>query len=149
MELVRTDASHPDFIGLVRALDTELAIRDGEDHAFYHQFNAITHLKHCIIMYHNGIPLGCGAIKPFDDTSVEVKRMFTTPESRGKGLASELLNALEQWATELGYSSCVLETGLKQPEAIALYTRNNYERIPNYGQYINVTNSLCFKKVLK
>lgn len=146
MKLARTDASHPDFIGLVRALDADLAIRDGADHAFYHQFNAINQLKHVIVLYKNGIPFGCGAIKPFNSDSVEIKRMFTTPDSRGTGIASLILNALETWALELGYTSCVLETGVKQPEAIALYKKNGYKSIPNYGQYEHVENSKCFKK---
>ncbi|MBP1841497.1 GNAT family N-acetyltransferase [Formosa algae] len=146
MELLRTDSNHKDFIALVKLLDSDLAIRDGEDHAFYAQFNKIDMLKHVVIAYNNAIPVSCGAIKPFDTTSVEVKRMYTAEQSRGQGLASIVLSELEQWAKELDYTSCVLETGMQQPEAIALYHKNGYELIPNYGQYANVENSRCFKK---
>jgi GNAT superfamily N-acetyltransferase len=58
------------------------------------------------------------------------------------------LKALENWAREMSYSRCVLETGIRQPDAIALYKKNSYTLIPNYGQYIGVENSLCFEKYL-
>ena len=148
IHLLRTDSKHPDFIELVRRLDADLAERDGDDHAFYHQFNAIDHLNQVVVTYVDDTPLGCGAIKAFDNTSMEVKRMYTLPESRGKGIATLILAELEQWASELNFTHCVLETGKRQPEAIALYTKNGYEVTPNYGQYIGVKNSVCFKKQL-
>ncbi len=80
---------------------------------------------------------------------MEIKRMFTLPEARGIGIASLILAALESWAAELDFSKCILETGFKQPEAIALYEKNGYSRIENYGQYAGVENSLCFEKKLK
>ncbi|MGJ8593325.1 MAG: GNAT family N-acetyltransferase [Aquaticitalea sp.] len=146
--LKRTNSSDLDFIKLVACLDADLKIRDGEDHSFYHQFNAITNLNHCIVCYDDSIAVACGAIKPFDQDTAEVKRMYVLPAFRGKGIASYILNALESWAKELGYSQCVLETGLKQPEAISLYKKNGYQLIQNYGQYIGVENSVCLKKQL-
>ena len=146
--ILRTDSSNTDFRALVALLDEDLALRDGEDNAFYAQFNGIAVLKHCVVYYENGIALGCGALKRFDANSMEVKRMFVNPEVRGKGIASLLLVALENWAKELGYEQCVLETGLRQPEAIALYKKNKYNIIPNYPPYEGVANSICFRKVL-
>jgi GNAT superfamily N-acetyltransferase len=98
------------------------------------------------VAYQHNVAVGCGAIKAFDDASMEVKRMFTLPESRGTGIASNILHALETWAAELGYKTCVLETGKKQPEAIALYQKSGYEITPNYGQYVGIENSVCFMK---
>ena len=147
-KLVRTDSSNSDFISLVALLDADLAQRDGEEHGFYSQFNGITHLKHTIVLYENNIPLACGAFKPFDKTTVEVKRMFVQPNHRGKGIASKVLSGLEVWAKEVGYTSCILETGLRQPEAIALYKKNGYKIIPNYPPYQGIANSVCFKKML-
>lgn len=92
--------------------------------------------------------VGCGAFKEFNDETVEIKRMFVPDEQRGKGIASKVLKELEAWALELGYTTCILETGKRQPEAIALYKKNGYELIPNYGQYAGVENSVCFQKVL-
>ena len=85
-------------------------------------------------------------LKPFDDHSLEIKRMYVIPEFRGKGVAKLVLAELEGWAVSLNYKFCVLETGLRQPEAIALYNKNGYQRIENYGQYAGVENSLCFAK---
>ena len=149
VELIRTDAANPDFIVLVKQLDADLAPRDGEDHAFYSQFNKIDAIKHVILAYENGRPCACGAIKDFAPDTMEIKRMYTIPESRGIGLATKILTELEIWAAELGCKKCILETGIRQPEAIALYQKNGYVRIPNYGQYIGVENSLCFEKVIR
>lgn len=146
--LLRTAASHADFQSLVALLDADLAERDGDEHDFYHQFNSIDSLKHCMLLYDKNTAVGCGAIKAFDPVSMEVKRMYVPPQERGKGIASRLLIGLETWAKELGYSRCVLETGIRQPEAIALYEKHGYQRIPNYGQYIGVANSVCFEKKL-
>ncbi len=149
MNIIRTTSKNKDFVALVKLLDADLAIRDGEDHAFYDQFNKIDSIKNTVVCYAENIPVGCGAFKPFEKVSVEIKRMYTLPQQRGKGFASFILNELEAWATELGYTSAVLETGIKQPEAIALYKKNGYKRIENYGQYAGVENSLCFEKKLK
>ncbi len=146
IRLLRTDSSNPDFISLVRELDAELAIRDGDEHAFYDQFNKIDHIQHVVIAYENDIPVSCGALKVYAPGVMEVKRMFTLPERRNRGIALRVLKELEAWAAEMSYQKCILETGVKQPEAIRLYTKNGYTRIPNYGQYAGVENSVCFEK---
>lgn len=144
----RTDASNPDFRLLVTQLDQDLAIRDGEEHSFFAAFNKIDHIKNVVVIYEQDMALGCGAIKEYEPGVMEIKRMFVIPEQRGKGIASLVLAELEKWAMELGYPSCILETGIKQPEAIRLYEKNHYNRIPNYGQYEHVTSSVCFEKKL-
>lgn len=74
---------------------------------------------------------------------------YVVPAKRGQGFAAGVLEELETWSGELKYKTCVLETGKKQPEAIAFYKKNNYKIIPNFGQYANVENSVCFEKELK
>ncbi len=148
IQFIRTDSANTDFIQLVAALDADLRIRDGEEHAFYAQFNKIDTIKHVIVAYENSIAIGCGAIKPFAPDCMEVKRMFVLPEHRGKHIATAILEQLENWAVELKNSTCILETGTRQPEAIALYTKCGYERMDNYGQYAGVVNSVCFSKRL-
>ena len=81
-----------------------LANRDGDEHSFYQQFNSIDALQYTIVAFSDKIPLGCGAIKEFDANTMEVKRMYVIPEFRGKGMASQLLLELEQWAFALGYT---------------------------------------------
>jgi len=149
IQLLRTDSTHPDFIHLVKYLDADLAIRDGEDHSFYNQFNKIDRIKYVVIAYENNTSLGCGAIKEYDPSAMEVKRMYVSPESRGKGIASQILGELEKWAKEMNYAKCILETGKKQPEAIRLYEKNGYKITPNYGQYTGIENSVCFEKALR
>ena len=146
--LHRTNAQHPGFILLVRQLDAYLAEVDGDDHAFYDQFNSISNLKHVVVAFHGDDAVGCGAIKEYDAKTVEIKRMYTSPDNRGKGIASLVLQELEKWAAELSYSKCTLETGKRQEEAIRLYQKNGYSPIPNYGQYADVENSVCMEKLL-
>jgi putative acetyltransferase len=146
LHLIRTDQDHEGFIALVNLLDKELSIRDGEDHAFYNQFNGIEGLNHVVLAEQDGIFLGCGAFKPLDHDAVEIKRMFVEGNNRSKGVASLVLKELEIWAAQEGYKKCRLETGKKQPEAIALYQKRGYEKIPNYGPYVGVENSVCFQK---
>jgi GNAT superfamily N-acetyltransferase len=148
--LTRTNSANNDFIDLVKSLDADLAIRDGDDHPFYDQFNKIDSIKYVIIAYdENSTAIGCGAIKQFDPNAMEVKRMFVLLEERGKGIAGKILKELEIWATELGNTKCILETGIKQPEAISLYKKSGYRFIDNYGQYAGVENSICFEKLLQ
>lgn len=142
----RTDAHDAAFQKLVSDLDRDLAIRDGNDHAFFAQFNKLHDIKHVVVVWDGEEPVGCGAFKPYANDAVEIKRMFVPPVHRKKGIASLVLNGLERWAHELGYRRCVLETGKKQPEAIALYTKCGYQNIPNYGQYAAVPSSVCFEK---
>ncbi len=148
MKTIRTTSENTDFQKLVKQLDAYLAMMDGDEHAFYNQYNKIDLLKHCIVIYDNEEAVACGAIKALDSKSMEVKRMFTLPEKRGKGLASKILIELETWAKELSYEKTVLETGKRQIEAIALYNKCGYKVIPNYGQYAGIENSICFEKEL-
>jgi GNAT superfamily N-acetyltransferase len=149
LTLIRTNSDHPDFINLVKDLDAYLKIVDGDDHEFYNQFNNIDVLKHTVIAYLDNQPVGCGAFKPFNNSSVEIKRMYTSPIARNKGIASAILKDIEDWAKELNIKSTLLETGLKQTEAVKFYKKNNYKIIPNFGQYAGVENSVCFLKELK
>jgi putative acetyltransferase len=145
---IRTDSKNTDFQKLVKKLDADLSARDGKEHSFYAQFNKIDSIKYAIIAYKDNMPIGSGAIKEFSEAVMEVKRMYVIENYRGKGIASVVLNELEKWAKELGYKKCILETGKRQPEAISLYLKKGYSTIPNYGQYKNVENSICFEKKL-
>ncbi len=146
--LIRTDAARPEFAELVKNLDIDLARRDGADHSFYAQYNTLHSIKHVVLLFENEKAVACGAIKELEPNCMEVKRMYTLPAFRGRGFAGQVLEALEKWAKELGYQKCRLETGKRQPEAIALYTKQGYQIVPNYGQYAGIDNSVCFEKLL-
>lgn len=148
IKLLRTDSTHPDFIELVKQLDAYLAEKDGNEHAFYAQYNKVDLIKHVVVAYNGNEALACGAIKAFAPQVMEVKRMYTSPQGRNKGVATQILAELEKWAKELGSEKCVLETGKRQIEAVALYPKLGYQSIPNYGQYIGMDNSVCFEKRL-
>jgi len=149
ISILRTNSDNNDFIKLVKLLDADLAERDGQEHSFYAQFNTIDKIKYVVLAYENEKLLGCGAIKEFRANTMEIKRMYVSPESRKRGIASKILSELENWVSELSYAKCILETGKRQPEAIGLYKKNGYTLIPNYGQYAGMENSLCFEKQIK
>ena len=148
MTLTQTNQASKDFQQLVALLDAELAIRDGDDHAFYHQFNGIESLDHVIVAYDNGQAVGCGAFKARNKQQVEIKRMFVLTAARKKGYATAILKALETWAAEIGFNEAILETGKAQIEALSFYPKQGYDEISNFPPYIGVENSVCFKKPL-
>jgi N-acetylglutamate synthase and related acetyltransferases len=92
--------------------------------------------------------VACGALRPVDDSTCEVKRMFVLPEYRGQGFSAQILKALEEKAEKFNYSKIILETGKRQPEALGLYGKYGYTVIPNYGAYANREMSVCFSKKL-
>lgn len=145
---IRTDAQNQDFVALIKLLDEDLAARYGEKQAFFGQFNKLDQINHVVVAYIHEKAMGCAAIKKYDDENTEIKRMFVRSESRGKGVAQQIMAELEQWAKELGFQNCILETGDKQPEAINLYLKCGYVITENYGQYIGVEESICMKKTL-
>jgi GNAT superfamily N-acetyltransferase len=145
----RTNSGNEDFQELIKHLDAYLRIQDGDDHAFYAQYNKVDAIRWVVVAYNDGVAAGCGAIKPYGEQTIELKRMFVQQGNRGKGIAQAMLKELEQWASEEGFSTCILETGIKQVEAIRLYTKAGYERMENYGQYAGVENSVCMQKQLK
>ena len=100
----------------------------------------------------DGEPVGCGAVRRVvggPAEAAEIKRMYTAPVARRRGVSRALLARLEAEAAALGYATLQLETGLRQPEAIALYETAGYHRIPSYGQYEGDELSVCFAKDLQ
>ncbi len=148
LSFIRTNSKDYIFIDLVSKLDEDLAVRDGEVHSFYHQYNSIEGLDYVVIVLNEKEGIGCGVIKPYNIDSVEIKRMFVVDSYRGQRIATEILEKLEEWALELGYTRAILETGLSNPEAITLYKRCGYGIINNYDQYAGMENSICFAKQL-
>jgi GNAT superfamily N-acetyltransferase len=147
--IIRTNSEHPDFRMLINALDEDLYNRNGEAQLQYRQYNQVDQINHVVVAYIENKPVGCGCFKSFDNETIEIKRMFVLPEMRGRQLAAKLLQELEQWAVEEGFTKAVLETGLRQVEAIRLYTVAGYSLTENYGQYIGMEDSICYRKELK
>lgn len=148
VRLVRSDSTNEDFRSLIPHLDRELRDNDGDEADYYVQYNKVDDIRYVVIAYRDDVPVGCGALKRYDDATIEVKRMFVSGGHRGKGLSRAVLSELERWAQELGYRSLILETGRTQTAAIGLYLGSGFHVIPNYDQYIGVSNSVCMKKEL-
>jgi GNAT superfamily N-acetyltransferase len=97
----------------------------------------------------DGTPVGCGALRPLEPGAAELKRMYVVPAARGRGLARLLLAGLETEACEQGWTTLRLETGPRQPEAVALYTGAGYQPIGAFGHYRDADgDSLFFERTL-
>lgn len=101
-----------------------------------------------LVAWLDGEPVGCGGLKRLDDRTAEIKRMFTAAGGRRRGVARAVLRGLVEGARALGYSRVWLETGLEQPEAMALYEAEGFHRIPTYGRYRDDPRSRCYELVL-
>lgn len=101
-----------------------------------------------VVAYREETPVGCGGLRPLDATHGEVKRMYVVPAARGTGVSSAILRGLEDAARARGWDRLVLETGERQPDAMRLYEREGYRRIPNFGYYVDSPLSRCYEKRL-
>ena len=99
-----------------------------------------------LVVRSEGKAIGCGALVPMGEEVVEVKRMFVVPSERGHGIAKKILEELERFAREFEYDAIRLETGVKQPESIALYGKDGFYRIPNFPPFENDATAVCFEK---
>ena len=144
VRLVECDS--PDFAVLVSTLDAELEDRypglstDGPPPA--------QDLLVAVVAYSGDAPVGCGALRELEPGVVEIKRMFVLPEARRLGAARRMLEVLEARGRALGYSAVRLGSGVRQPEALALYESCGYCRIPLFGEYEGATLCVCYEKAL-
>lgn len=148
VKILQTDSKSLDFIELARMLDEDLVDRYGELQKQYDQYNKVAYIQTVIIIYMDKNPVACGAFKEYDANTAEIKRIFVKKEHRNQGLAKLLMNTLEDLVKSTGYTCALLETGIKQYEAIRFYKNIGYTVIQNYGPYIGDINSICMEKAL-
>lgn len=148
LRVVRTDGQDRDFGRLIVLLDEDLYVRHGDLQKQYQTHNRVASTSDVVLIYEDGVPVACGAFKEHDRESIELKRIFVVKEARRRGLARLILSELEALGRERGYRYAVLETGLRQLEAISLYQSAGYVEIPNYEPYAGNANSVCMKKAL-
>ena len=135
---------------LLAELDADLAERYGDDEpvaATPSQF--LPPGGAFAVVYIDGEPQACGGYRRIDDTTAELKRMYVRPRARGHGLARRLLAALEVAAAHAGYRHLWLETGLSQPEAIALYESAGYTPVASFGQFARAPSQRCYGTALR
>ena len=146
IKTIKTTSENQDFINLVADLDKSLWERYPEENQDYWQNNILEINPNVVIIYLDNKAVACGCFKKYDINTIEIKRMFVSPEARGMGFAQKILQQLELWASELDYSFSVLETLHKQKEAIGLYQKVGYSIIDNYEPYVGLKDSICMKK---
>lgn len=128
------DIRSEDSLQLIKELSEELGLLYGGDGTAGFQLSDVEVPRAAFIVARiDGYPVGCGALRPLDETSVEVKRMYTRSGYRRKGIAQAILAEADRLASELGYTNLKLQTGPPQPEAPALYERVGYYRIPIFS----------------
>lgn len=149
MRLNRTDSNDKDFLFLADLLNKELTAIYGDIQVEYEQYNRLGHIETVLVIYHNELPVACGCFKQYDAKTAEIKRMFVLNEHRRKGIAAQILNELEYWAKQAGFIQIILETGNRQPDSIALYTKAGYQQIANYEPYMEMVESVCYCKILQ
>lgn len=146
VKVVKTTSENSDFLSLIKTFDEYLWERYPELKTNYWGNNIIELNKNVVVIYLDEKAVACGCFKKYDKNTIEIKRMFVSPEARGLGLAQRVLQELELWAKQFNYSVSVLETLHKQQEAINLYQKVGYAIVDNYGPYIGLDKSVCMKK---
>ncbi|MFC3991873.1 GNAT family N-acetyltransferase [Actinoplanes siamensis] len=138
----------PAGAALRRAQRAELDARYGSDDHEPGGAPQASEIDIFLVAERAGEALGCGALRRLDANSAEIKRMYVTPASRGSGVSTAILRALEAAARERGWTTMRLETGSEQPEAIRFYQREGYREIPLFGKYVGSPISRCFERSL-
>jgi putative acetyltransferase len=131
--LKRTQYNDPHFKALIADLDKEFWVRYPDTQQNFDPYNKVDDNARVVLAYSKNTAVGCGCFRPMMEQAVlEIKRMFVVSQVRGRGIARLILSELEKWGKEEGFSESKLETGTKQPEAIAVYKSAGYQEIPNY-----------------
>jgi GNAT superfamily N-acetyltransferase len=136
---------------LIEALNAELSGRYPEQGACHFRLDAHEVAEGrgaFLVAYRSETPIGCGAVRRIEEQTGELKRMYVCVEERSRGVGRAMLDALEVEARKLGISKLFLETGIRNPEAIALYKRAGFSHIPPFGEYIGSPVSVCMAKDL-
>jgi putative acetyltransferase len=136
---------------LIALLDAEIASRYPEPGALQFRLDpdeVAPGRGAFVVAFAGDLAVACGGVRVIDGGAAEVKRMFVVPAQRGRGVAGRVLAVLEERARGLGATRLILETGTRQPEAIALYARSGFARIEPFGEYVGAPLSVCMGKSL-
>jgi len=147
--ITEEDPNTPDAINLIDELSETLASITGDSGRNSFELSDVKVPRAIFVVARNrdGNAIGCGAFRPINENTAEIKRMYTKPKSMGVG--TEILAYLEARVKEYGYTFLRLETRLVNYKAVLFYEKNGYKRIPNYGKYIGNSKAVCFEKCIK
>jgi len=134
---------------LIEALCAEMSERYGTPPSPFSSSEAAAPRTVFLVARWDGKAVGCGALRRFEDSIAEIKRMYVAPAGRRKGIARRILMELERHAEAYGYRSIRLETGIRQPEAQRLYESLGYARIAAFGSYVGNPTSVCYGKFMQ
>lgn len=137
-----------EFLSLNSMLDEDYYERFGEIALKYRPYNTLEAVRDFFLAYLDDVCVGCGCMKEYSKDSMEMKRIFVLPKYRRKGIAGQLIQKCEEKARDKGYGKMVLETGVQMPEAIALYEKNGYKLIDNFGDFAGDEVCVCMEKIL-
>ena len=149
LHICRNDILSPTAQQLIAALNAELEARYPEDGANFFRLDTEEVAEGrgaFLVAYLAGKPVGCGAVRRIEPHIAEIKRMYVDPAARDRGVGRQILVALEAESRQLGAHRLILETGPRQPEAIAVYARSGFVEIPLFGEYVDPNFSVCMAK---
>lgn len=152
LSIAPADLLGPEVQALIAQLNQELAARypePGANHFRLDPEEVGPGRGAFLLARYDGEVVGCGALRILEPGTAELKRMFALPSARRRGIGRAILQALEDEARRLGVTRLVLETGIRQPEAIALYRTRGFAEIPPFGEYVlSAATSVCMAKDL-
>jgi GNAT superfamily N-acetyltransferase len=154
LTVAEESARTPEAAAMIEALSAELGALYGDDGTAYFTPADVEQPGGLFVVARlGGEAVGCGALRPWEHSTEgewvgEVKRMYVAPGLRGRGIGRRVLAVIEARAAALGYTRLSLETGWRQPDAMALYERAGWRMCPCVGRYAGDPESVCYEKGL-
>ncbi len=152
MQIQRITSTNELFMELIqemdRAMDQKFHEKDDTTRENYETWDTNENIETAVLISDGEKAAACGRLHEFDPDTVEIRQIFVTGEYRRKGLADIILGELELWAMEMGYERVIAAISSGKPEAQELFYKHDYTKIPNYGQYTDMSQSICLEKNL-
>ena len=145
-----TDGSNEDFLRFYEETENFYSSIVGgrKNREGFVPYNLSESISDVLIAYIDGVPVGCAGLKKYSDTDVEIKRVWVEPDQRGKHIATELMDMIEDKARELGFKRAVLQTRHIMKDAVGLYSSRGYVLIDNYPPYDKLEGAICMALTL-
>jgi RimJ/RimL family protein N-acetyltransferase len=148
LDIKQSDPHHPDAVSLIDELSSILAERTGRNgRDSFANIDIESPRSVFVIAFENDCAVGCGALREIDNKTCEIKRMYARIPRRGVG--TEILRALEQYAVQFKYGRVCLETGVENQDTVKFYLSHGYKICENFGKYLGRPECICFEKLLR